>query len=146
MVNFPYLYGQLLKISDELHALYCNVVRDGNLPSQLAGGSQFQSAAEAPIRALHVLGQRMNPYILWAKSYRYKGVETPKKESWRAGWLLSLYEKTATELFQVWSDDTRFNDTDKAQLFIGYLAALPKKEQTDDPNETNEIKEEKNHK
>ncbi len=38
MGSLPYLYGQVLKVSDELHALYCNVVRDGVLPNQLAGG------------------------------------------------------------------------------------------------------------
>ena len=35
------------------------------------------------------------------------------------------------KLQENWTVQTRFNDEEKAQLFIGYLAALPKKEQTE---------------
>lgn len=135
MQSLPYLYGQLLKASDELHALYCKVVRNGDLPTQLAGGCLFQSAAEAPIRTLSLLSQRMNPYITWAKTYRTKNNSEKGKESWRAGWLLSLYENIATQLFAVWGPQTRFGDEEKAQLFIGYLAAFAKKEQNNDTSE-----------
>ncbi len=135
MKDLPYLYGQLLKVSDELHALYCKVVRDGKLPAQLAGGSLYQAAAEAPVRTLNLLGQRMNPYILWAKTYRTKNISKPGEESWKAGWLISLYENIATELFTTWSSQTRFNDEEKAQLFLGYLAKFSKKEQTTDGTE-----------
>lgn len=131
MESLPYLYGQLLKVSDELHALYCNVIRDGTLPTQLAGSGLYQSAADAPVRTLNLLGQRMNPYITWAKTYRTKRCSEKGTESWRAGWLLSLYEDIATKLAAAWQPETRFNDAEKAQLFIGYLAAFPKKEQGD---------------
>lgn len=131
MESLPYLYGQLLKVSDELHALYCNVIRDGALPTQLAGSGLYQSAADAPVRTLNLLGQRMNPYITWAKTYRTKRCSEKGTESWRAGWLLSLYEDIATKLAAAWQPETRFNDAEKAQLFIGYLAAFPKKEQGD---------------
>ena len=50
MEAFPYQYGQLLKVSDELHAMYCRVVRNGDLPPQLVGSSLFQAAAETPLR------------------------------------------------------------------------------------------------
>lgn len=85
MENYPYLYGQLLKAADELHALYCMVVRNGDVPPQLAGGALFQAATEAPVRTLSVLSQRMMPYYTWAKSYRLKDVKEAGKESWRAG-------------------------------------------------------------
>lgn len=140
MENLPYLYGQLLKVSDELHVLYCNVVRKGDLPTQLAGSSLYQAAAEAPVRTLHLLGQRVNPYITWAKTYRTKKEE----ESWRAGWLLSMYEKIATKLYAAWHPQARFNDEEKAQLFIGYLAAFPKKEQGDNNEESSNQNEEVN--
>lgn len=146
MDSFPYLYGQLLKASDELHALYCNAVRGGDLPTQLAGGSLFQSATEAPIRTLNLLSQRMNPYITWAKSYRTKNNNETGRESWRAGWLLSLYEKIATQLLAVWTTETRFNDEEKALLFIGYLAAFPKRvKDEDDPILINQTEEEQEH-
>ncbi|MDD2955074.1 MAG: hypothetical protein PHD67_02025 [Oscillospiraceae bacterium] len=143
MESLPYLYGQLLKVSDELHALYCKAVRtDGALPAQLAGGTLYQAAVEAPIRTLSLLGQRMNPYITWAKTYRTKTVSEKGKESWKAGWLVSLYEKTADELVAAWDLQTRFNDEEKALLFLGYLASFPKKEQavdgTEDINNTEE--------
>lgn len=136
MENLPYLYGQLLKVSDELHALYCNVVRNGTLPSQLAGSGLYQAAAEAPVRTLNLLGQRMNPYITWAKTYRTKGYSEKGKESWRAGWLLSMYEEIATKLYTTWHPESRFNDEEKAQLFIGYLASFPQKQQSDNNEES----------
>lgn len=142
MESLPYLYGQLLKVSDELHALYCNVVRNGTLPTQLAGSGLYQSAADAPVRTLNLLGQRMNPYITWAKTYRTKRCSEKGKESWRAGWLLSLYEDIATRLFAAWQLETRFNDAEKAQLFIGYLAAFPKKEHGDEKSEPADQNEE----
>ena len=37
MENLPYPYGQLLKAADELHELYCDVVRDGQKPQELVG-------------------------------------------------------------------------------------------------------------
>ena len=54
------------------------------------------------------------------------------KESWRAGWLYNICEKTMDKLQSTWTPQTRFSDEEKAQLFIGYLAAFPKKEQNED--------------
>lgn len=131
MENLPYLYGQLLKAADELHTLYCTVVRNGDIPPQLVGSSLFQSAVETPVRTMQILSQRFMPYYSWAKSYRLKSVKEPGKESWRAGWLYSLCEKIMVKLQENWTTQTRFSDEEKAQLFIGYLAAFPKKEQTE---------------
>ncbi|HHW94528.1 MAG TPA: hypothetical protein GX736_01160 [Mogibacterium sp.] len=157
MNKFPYQYGQLLKVSDELHTLYCNVVRKGEVPPQLAGSGLYQTAVDSPVRALRQLGQRMNPYITWAKYYRTKNVPEEGKESWRAGWLLALYEKIANALYAEWMCEeneqgikVKFNDAEKAQLFIGYLASFPKNEkkinEISDENEEllNENKEEEN--
>lgn len=126
MDNLPYLYGQLLKAADELHALYCRVVRDSNFPPQLVGSSLFQSAAEMPVRTMNLLSQRIMPYYAWAKSYRLKNIQEEGKESWRTSWLYRICEKTMSKLQNSWTPQTRFTDEEKAQLFIGYLAALPK--------------------
>ena len=129
MEEFPYQYGQLLKVSDELHAMYCRTMRDGNLPPQLAGSSVYQAAAEAPLRTLGLLGQRMSPYIAWAKTYR---TNTDSEDGTGAGlakWLLRMYEEIAGKLNAVWTADMRFSDEERAQLFIGYLASFPKREQ-----------------
>ena len=131
MDNLPYLYGQLLKTADELHALYCLVVRGKEYPPQLVGSSLFQNAAEMPVRTMNILSQRIMPYYSWAKSYRLKGIKEEKKESWRALWLYSICEKTMDKLRNSWTSKTRFNDEEKAQFFIGYMASLPKKEETE---------------
>ena len=134
MEDFPYQYGQLLKVSDELHAMYCRIVRNGELPPQLAGSSLYQAAAEAPLRTMNVLAQRMNPYIAWAKTYR-TNTDSPKGTG--AGlvkWFLRMYEEIAGKLYEVWTPNVRFNDEERAQLFIGYLAALPKREEIDGKN------------
>ncbi|KLU64841.1 hypothetical protein DEAC_c31690 [Desulfosporosinus acididurans] len=126
MESMAYLVGQLLKISDELHTLYCNVVR-GDVPPQLVGSALFATAGETPYQAMAQLSLRMNPYITWAKQYRFK--DKTKNEGTRiAGWLLRLYEDVANKLYPAMGDVTRFNDFDKAQLFIGYLASFPKRE------------------
>ena len=132
MQEFPYLYGQLLKVSDALHTLYCRVVRgEKQIPTQLVGGSLYNAAAEMPLQTLAQLGQRMTPYILWAKSYQYQKVSEQDKESWRAGWYLRLYEAIASQLAGQTGPASTFTAEQRAQLFVGYLAAFPKREKED---------------
>lgn len=131
MQEFPYLFGQLLKVSDALHEIYCKVMRDNDVPNALAGSGLYVAGAEQPYKTLAVLGQRMNPYIAWAKRYRGKDIQKKGEESWRAGWYLSLYERIASQLYAVWGNQKRFNEEEKAQYFIGYLAAFPKREETE---------------
>lgn len=128
MEKYPYLYGQLLKASDEIHALYCRVVRNGDFPQQFAGSGMYLSAIESPTRSLVILSQRLNPYLTWAKTYRYKGVAAEGVESWRAAWLCSLFKQISTQLLEVWNDTTRLSDAEKAQMFLGFLAEFPKRE------------------
>jgi hypothetical protein len=137
MENTAFLVGQMLKISNELHALYCKVVRNDDVPNQLAGASLFVTATEMPDMALAQLCLRMNPYITWASSYRYKKEKEQEKgkESWRAKWLMNLFEITAEKLHQVFTKPVRFNDFEKAQMFLGYLAEFPKRETTNSSDE-----------
>ena len=128
MENMAYLVGQLLKISDELHALYCKVVRSGDVPPQLAGSALFVTAGETPYQAITQLSLRMNPYITWAKQHRFKNIQDAGKKSSTAAWYLKLYEEVADKLRLTMNDSKRFNDFEKAQLFIGYLASFPKSE------------------
>ena len=126
-----YLLGQLLHVSDELHTLYCKVKRDGYIPPQLAGSALFTTAAEMPFQALSRLSTRLNPYISWAKQYQYKNIDTQGEESWRARWLLGLFEQLSEKVHLQMDKLIRFTDYEKAQLFIGYMASLPQKEATD---------------
>ena len=139
MTSYPYLLGQMLKVSDLLHAFYCAVVRQGGMPAQFVGSSLYLFAAEMPAQALMMLSQRMQPYIAWAKTYALR----QDKESWRAKWLLSLYEKIATGLWKQWQRETRFSDEERAELFIGYLADLPVKKEQKQEKRTDEVQESK---
>lgn len=125
MEGAAYLTGQILKVSDELHAMYCRVERDGNIPSRLSGNLLFTVALTAPEQALAQLGQRMVPYIAWAQS----GTNDTKDEGGKPHRYYTLYETFMSRLSGVLTRMTRFDDFDKAQLFIGYLAAFPKNEE-----------------
>lgn len=132
MKELAYLLGQLLHVSDELHALYCNVKRNGEIPPQLAGSALFLTAGEMPYQALSTLSIRMNPYIAWAKQYRFNKDAVKKgEESWRAKWMLGLFEGLANMLYPQLDETIRFGDFEKAQLFIGYMASLPQKQAAD---------------
>lgn len=71
MENLPYLYGQLLKAADELHELYCDVVRDGQKPQELVGSSMFRqrigvaaphaAGAEPEDHAILCVGESLPP-------------------------------------------------------------------------------------
>lgn len=157
MENDAYLIGQLLKVSDELHSMYCRVKRKGEIPPQLAGNSVFVSASETPVKALAMLSQRMNPYIAWAKQYRTKGIkydsndvelkENKGKSSGLAAHYLGLYENIAAKLEAMIMPNQRFDDFEKAQVFLGYLAAFPVRENPNDDEthivtENEEVEEE----
>jgi hypothetical protein len=122
MQDTAYLIGQVLKISDDLHELYCEDKRDGKVPPQLVGNSVLVTASETPVQALALLCTRMAPYISWAKQYRTQKYEKSKL----VAWFLHQYEPLMLQLHLKFTTDVRFNDLDKAQLFIGYLAELPK--------------------
>jgi len=131
MQKTAYLLGQALKLSDSLHALYCEIKRDGDVPPQLAGNSVFIAASEMPVRALALLSTRMIPYISWAKQYRTKS----EPKSGIAAWMLRQFETIMTQLHLELNEDVRFNELEKAQLFIGYLAAFPKKDKDSEKEE-----------
>ena len=136
MNEYPYLLGQMLKAADYLHELYCIKVRgneDQKSMPQLIGGSLYTSAADFPNQTLVQLMQRMKPYLNWARSNRSAHLETTKKggekiEGPSAGYYLLIFTQIADKLLPVLKPDVRFSDTDKAKLFIGYLASFPKKE------------------
>ncbi len=115
MESSAFLLGQILKISDGLHALYCKEKRDGDIPPQLVGNAVFVAASENPWQALALLGTRMCPYIAWAK----------QSDNGLAWWHLRRYEEVMTQIRPTITDGVKYSDIDKAQLFIGYLAKLP---------------------
>lgn len=125
MENTAYLVGQMLKISDELHAFYCKTARNGTVPAKFVGNSVFLIATKTPVQALARLCVRMTPYIAWAKRHRVQKIQTPGEESWKANWYLRMYEEVASKLAPLLKYTKKFSDVDKAQLLMGYLAAFP---------------------
>lgn len=142
MLEFPYLYGQLLKVSDEMHILYCRIEREGDIPQQLVGGSFYSAAAELPLQTLAQLGQRMIPYILWAKAYQNKNSVEEEKESGLARSYLSLYEQIASQIADQAELKTKFTEVERAQMFIGYLAQFSQSGKQNSGSNKNEIMEE----
>jgi hypothetical protein len=114
MNNSPYLVGRMLKVADELHAVYCKEVRKNNLPPQLLGNALMVAALDSPVQALAQLALRITPYLGWAR--------TNATES--AG--LSRYVLKEFGLIEIKLRDAvfpdRLNDSARAQLLLGYIS------------------------
>ena len=123
MNNAPFLVGKMLKLADELHALYCKEMRDNKLPPQLVGNTLMTAALDSPVQALSQLALRIKPYYGWAQTFR--GAESGKL----VGYFIGLFGDTASQLAKL-ELPSRFNDAERAQLLLGYLAAHPKKGDT----------------
>jgi len=131
MNEYPYIFGQLLKVSDAVHELYCMKVRNGQIPTQLVGSALYASAAELPLQTFSVLSTRIQPYLSWCKANREENVEWADKNGGKhrgltAGYFVHQYEILADKLKEAFSQQPRFSDAEKAQLFIGYLASFEK--------------------
>lgn len=118
----PYLVGRMLKLADELHALYCKEIRKNNLPPQLLGNALMVAALDSPTQALAQLALRIAPYLGWAR--------TNSTES--AG--LSRYFLKEFGLVEAKLRDVtlplRLDDPARAQLLLGYISG---NSQTDEP-------------
>lgn len=110
----PYLVGRMLKLADDLHALYCKEVRKNNLPPQLLGNALMVAALDSPTQALAQLALRIAPYLGWAR--------TNSTES--AG--LSRYFLKELGLVEAKLRDAtlplRLDDPARAQLLLGYIS------------------------
>ena len=139
MNSYAYLLGQLLKLADQLHELYCYEVRDNKMPAQLMGCSFYNAAMEMPQQALAQLGQRMSPYIGWARTHRDAQVkEGEGKKGYKASSIIWMMENITKELGEVFTTQTRFSDTEKAELFLGYMAAFPRMKQENENSTVSE--------
>lgn len=122
MNNPPYLVGRMLKLADELHALYCKEVRKDKLPPQLLGNALMGAALDSPTQALAQLALRIAPYLGWAR--------TNSTES--AG--LSRYFLKELGLVEAKLRDAtlplRLEDAARAQLLLGYISS---NSQTEEP-------------
>lgn len=119
MNDLPYAVGKMLKVADELHALYSTVTRksaDGkpSLPPQLIGNALLVAALANPVQAIAMLAERMCPYLAWAQTNQ------TEKAGLSRYYLKEFSEIEKTLRGKSWPQ--RLSDTDKAQLFLGYLS------------------------
>lgn len=126
MKESAFLLGRCLRITDEIHRLYCEVVRKKDLPPELCGSSLLVSMMESPVTTLSQLAMRSAPYIKWAKGGGDKGDKGGLVWYWLKQW-----EETADQLHTLtWPK--RLIPEERAQIFLGYLASFPKSEKPND--------------
>lgn len=119
-----FLVGQMLRIADEIHELYCKDVRNSAMPGQLIGNSMMTAALNSPVQALAQLGLRIKPYYGWAQTNKNE------KTAGLSRYLIKLCGTTAEELSK-YELPQRLNDAEKAQLLLGYLASHTTKKETE---------------
>jgi hypothetical protein len=115
MNNSSYLIGRMLKLADELHALYCKEIRKGSLPPQLLGNALMAAALDSPAQALAQLALRIAPYLGWARTNSTDSAGLSRyilKE-------LGLVEGKLRDM----ALPTRLDDPARAQLLLGYVSA-----------------------
>ncbi len=138
--------GQLLAAADVVHAGYCADVRGGDIPPSLVGNQVFSMAQTAPAKALATLCRRWKPYDGWAKKTAREPSrvdsmvaskekdERKRKIEQQRGWDIKKAVRHAREMAPIAAElasalaDCRPNDSFLAELLLGYIAGLPKKE------------------
>ena len=121
MNNPPYLVGRMLKLADDLHALYCKEVRKNSLPSQLLGNALMAAALDSPTQALAQLALRIAPYLGWARTNSTESAGLSR-------YFLKEFGLIETELRDV-ALPTRLDDAARAQLLLGYISSNAQKEE-----------------
>jgi hypothetical protein len=121
MKESAFLLGRCLRVTDEIHRLYCEVVRKKELPPELCGSSLLIGMMESPGTTLSQLAMRSAPYIKWARGGSDKGEKGGLVWFWLRQW-----ENVADQLHTLtWPK--RLIPEERAQLFLGYLASFQKK-------------------
>lgn len=140
MTNTAFNIGQLLQLTDLLHREYCVQVRNGgdnkkSLPGQLIGNELLPVATENPNEGLNRLRERMRVYISWAKSYNGEKSNFVK-------WILKRSGEVCAKISEK-EIPKSFDSAEQAQVFLGYLAAIPseKKQVANESNNINESSE-----
>jgi hypothetical protein len=121
MEDSSYVIGKMLKIADELHALYCKEVRKGSLPPQLLGNALMAAALNSPTQALAQLALRIPPYLGWART-----------NSTDSAGLSRFFLKEFSILeskIQHAKLPPRLENSARAQLLLGYISANSRNEE-----------------
>ena len=121
MKESAFLLGRCLRITDEIHRLYCEIVRKKELPPQLCGSSLLVGMMESPSTTLSQLAMRSAPYVKWAKVCR-----DDEKGSLVHYWLKQW--STIADQLHTMEWPKRLTPEERAQIFLGYLASFSKSE------------------
>lgn len=119
MKQSAFLLGRFLRVADEIHRLYCEVVRKNDLPPELCGSSMLVGMMEAPGMTLSQLAMRSAPYVKWARAYH-----NDEKGGLVHYWMQRWSEIADPLLETGWP--RRLDAEERAQLFLGYLSSFPK--------------------
>ncbi len=122
MNNPPYLIGRMLKLSDELHALYCKEVRKNSLPPQLLGNALMVAALDSPTQAIAQLALRIAPYLGWARTNSTESAGLSR-------YFLKEFGLVEAKLRYI-ALPSRLDDPARAQLLLGYVSASSQTEDT----------------
>jgi len=116
MRSAPFLVGQMLALSDTLHKEYCQHVRKGETPLQLVGNALMPTALDNPTAGVARLSERIVPYQAWANT-------VGGDDAGLAKWTLQRFREIADQLGNQALPES-CNDSDKAQMLLGYLARI----------------------
>jgi len=133
--------GRFLRVADEIHRLYCEVVRNGDIPPELCGSSALTATLENPTQALAQLSQRSAPYLKWANAYRGGDMIKSGEKSIPAVSLVRSWLKKwspIAEMLHEMNWPARPSPMERAQIFLGYLSAFPKSEKPETETTENE--------
>ncbi len=121
--------GRFLRVADEIHRLYCEVVRKREIPPELCGSSMLAATLENPTQALAQLCMRSAPYLRWARAYHGED-KGGLVHYWMRQWAPiadALHETN-------WA--ARPTAEDRAQIFLGYLSSFTKSEKPESTTES----------
>ncbi len=123
MNESAYQLGRFLRVADEIHRLYCEIVRKKDIPPELCGSSLLTSMLEAPARTLDQLALRSSPYVKWARAF-HDHEKAGLVHYWMRQW-----SQIADSLHKIeWP--SRPTSEERAQVFLGYLSSFQKSETT----------------
>ena len=131
--SYSFNLGQLLQLADKLHKEYCKIVRNKGkdeesrgYPPRFIGGEMLSIALQDPREGLNRLDERMPVYINWAKTAVGDGVGLAK-------YFLKQIGEVSYKLASASSPED-YGPEERAQLFLGYLATVPKEDKVSKDN------------
>lgn len=120
--------GRFLRVADEIHHLYCEVVRNGDIPPELCGSSALTATLGNPTQALAQLCMRSAPYLKWARAHH------GEEKGGLVHYWMHQWAPIADQLHKAnWP--ARPSPEERAQIFLGYLSSFQKSEDKPTANE-----------